>query len=160
MERQLSPTINTIPNQHFIKEMHQDNMNIDLRLGDCLEVLKTRYNITEEGKVFNKKTNRELKFHPDPKGYMKSRMYCPEISNHPDGRKIVKLHRLVAATYLESYNKDLQVNHKNGIKSDNRVENLEMVTNSQNVYHAWNTLNSTERKNKLNKRRKQNGEFA
>ena len=135
-------------------------MNIDLRLGDCLEVLKTRYNITKEGKVFNKKRNRELKFHADEKGYMRARMYCPEISNHKDGRKNIKLHRLIAATYLETYNEDLQVNHKNGIKSDNRIENIEMVTNAQNVYHAWNVLDSTERKNKLNKRRKQNGEFA
>ena len=73
-------------------------------------------------------------------------MYCPEISNHKDGRKIIKLHRLIAATFLESYNEDLQVNHKNGVKNDNRVENLEMVTQSQNVIHAWNILDSTERK--------------
>ena len=135
-------------------------MNIDLRLGDCIEVLKMRYNITKEGKVFNKKTNKELKFHPDPKGYMKSRMYCPEISTHKDGRKIIKLHRLIAAMFFETYREDLQVNHKNGIKTDNRVENLEMMTNSQNVYHAWNVLDSTDRKNKLNQRRKKNGEFA
>jgi hypothetical protein len=135
-------------------------MNIDLRLGDCIEILKTRYNITKEGKVFNKKTNKELKFHPDPKGYMKSRMYCPEISNHKDGRKIIKLHRLIAATFLETYNEDLQVNHKNGVKNDNRVENLEMVTQSQNVTHAWNILDSTERKNKLNNRRQKDGKFG
>lgn len=135
-------------------------MKIDLRLGDCIEVLKTRYEITRDGRVFNKKRKTELKFSPDPKGYMKARMYCPEISNHPDGRKIIKLHRLIAATFLETYSEDLQVNHKNGIKNDNRVENLEMVNNSQNAYHAWNVLDSTERKNKLNKRRKRNGEFA
>ena len=133
---------------------------IDLRLGDCIDILKTRYNITKDGKVFNIKTNKELKFHPDPKEYMKSRMYCPEISNHKDGRKIIKLHRLIAAMFLETYDEDLQVNHKNGIKNDNRVENLEMVTQSQNVYHAWNMLDSTERKNKLNKRRNKNGNFA
>jgi hypothetical protein len=132
---------------------------IDLRLGDCLEVLKKRYDITKEGKVFNKKTGRELRFHPDPKGYMKSRMYCPEISNHNDGRKIIKLHRLIAACYLENYNEELQVNHKDGDKGNNRLDNLEMVTNSQNVFHAWNTLNSIERKNKLNKRRNKNGKF-
>ena len=128
--------------------------------GDCIEILKTRYNITKDGKVFNIKTNKELKFHADPKGYMKSRMYCPEISNHKDGRKIIKLHRLIAATFLETYNEDLQVNHKNGVKNDNRVENLEMVTQSQNVLHAWNILDSTERKNKLNNRRQKDGKFG
>jgi hypothetical protein len=34
-----------------------------------------------------------------------------------------------------------------------------MVTNSQNVYHAWNTLDSSKRKEKLNKRRDEYGRF-
>jgi hypothetical protein len=118
---------------------------------NVMEVISKRYNVEPSGRVINKRTKRELKFHPDPKGYMKSRMYCPEISQHKDGRKPIKLHRLVAMFHLDTYNETLQVNHKNGIKNDNRVENLEMVTNSQNAYHAWNVLDSTERKNKLSK---------
>jgi hypothetical protein len=90
---------------------------------------------------------------------MKSRMYCPEISQHPDGRKPIKLHRLVAMFHLDDYSEDLQVNHKNGIKNDNRVENLEMATNSQNQIHAWNKLDSSSRLNKLNKRRGTDGKF-
>ena len=123
------------------------------------EIISKRYDVKPDGFVINKKTGKLLKFHPDPKGYMKSRMYCPEISTHKDGRKIIKIHRLVAMFHLETYDDKLQVNHKNGIKSDNRVDNLEMVTNSQNVYHAWNVLDSTERKNKLNKRRGTDGKF-
>ena len=123
------------------------------------EIISKRYSVEPNGRVLNKKTNKELKFHPDPKGYMKSRMYCPEISQHKDGRKIIKLHRLIAMFHLETYTETLQVNHKNGIKKDNRIENLEMMTNSQNVYHAWNMLDSTERKNKLNKRRDVYGKF-
>jgi hypothetical protein len=126
---------------------------------NVMEVISKRYNVEPSGRVINKRTKRELKFHPDPKGYMKSRMYCPEISQHKDGRKPIKLHRLVAMFHLDTYNETLQVNHKNGIKNDNRVENLEMVTNSQNVYHAFNVLDSTERKNKLNKRRGTDGRF-
>ena len=129
-------------------------MNIELK-----QIISKRYEVETTGRVINKRTGKELKFHPDPKGYMKSRIYCPEISEHRDGRKPVRLHRLVAMFYLETYNETLQVNHKNGIKNDNRVDNLEMVTNSQNVYHAFNVLDSTERKNKLNKRRGTDGRF-
>jgi hypothetical protein len=118
---------------------------------NVMEVISKRYNVEPSGRVINKRTKKELKFHPDPKGYMKSRIYCPEISQHKDGRKPIRLHRLVAMFHLDTYNETLQVNHKNGIKNDNRVENLEMVTNSQNAYHAWNVLDSTERKNKLSK---------
>lgn len=123
------------------------------------EVISKRYEVEKTGRVINKRTKKELKFHPDPKGYMKSRIYCPEISKHKDGRKPMRLHRLVAMFHLDTYDETLQVNHKNGIKNDNRVENLEMVTNSQNVYHAFNVLDSTERKNKLNKRRGTDGRF-
>ena len=126
---------------------------------NVMEIISKRYNVEPSGRVINKRTKKELKFHPDPKGYMKSRIYCPEISQHKDGRKPIRLHRLVAMFHLDSYTDDLQVNHKNGIKNDNRVENLEMVTNSQNVYHAFNVLDSTERKNKLNKRRGTDGKF-
>jgi hypothetical protein len=123
--------------------------NIDLGFSNWVDYIKKRYEVCSNGSVFNKKTKKQLKFFPDPKGYMKARMYCPEISLHSDCRKIVKLHRLIAACFLDNYSDSLQVNHINGIKTDNRIENLEMVTNSQNAFHAWNILDSKERKSKI-----------
>jgi HNH endonuclease len=48
------------------------------------------------------------------------------------------IHRLVAITFLENNGKTY-VNHKDGIKTNNNVENLEYVTQSENVQHAYNT---------------------
>jgi hypothetical protein len=52
-----------------------------------------------------------------------------------------KVHRLIASAFLDDYSHDAEVNHINGDKQDNRVQNLEMVTHLENMRHAKNTLN-------------------
>jgi hypothetical protein len=58
-----------------------------------------------------------------------------------------KIHKLVAKTFIENNDiKKDKVNHKNGDTLDNRVENLEWVTNKENIQHAYDSgLNPNKR---------------
>lgn len=52
-------------------------------------------------------------------------------------RKSFLVHRLVAILFIPNSDDKLQINHKNWIKSDNRVENLEYCTASENMKHSF-----------------------
>ena len=53
--------------------------------------------------------------------------------------KMQYVHRMVADTWIDNPNHYKEVNHINGDKDDNSVENLEWTTRSQNVLHAYRT---------------------
>lgn len=67
--------------------------------------------------------------------------YVRVMLSNEQGRKFKKVHRLVAEAFLPNPNNYPCVNHKNGIKNDNRVENLEWCSYGYNVWHSVNIIN-------------------
>lgn len=96
-----------------------------------------RYQVSDQGKVRNKRTHKIKSAHYDNDGYLKVTLMNIINGNKKTSRKTV--HRLVAESFLGGPHPDLQVNHKNGVKDDNRVVNLEWCTGSENVKHAYAT---------------------
>ena len=86
------------------------------------------YEITKEGQVINRHSGRILKGQPNGKGYLRVSI----------GGKLCFIHRLVAEQYIPNPENKQQVNHKDGNKLNNHVDNLEWVTNQENRDHAIN----------------------
>lgn len=86
------------------------------------------YEITRDGKVINKHTGHTLAPQPNGKGYLRVSI----------GKKLMFIHRLVAEKYIPNPENKPQVNHKDGNKLNNCVDNLEWVTNQENRNHAVN----------------------
>jgi hypothetical protein len=59
------------------------------------------------------------------------------LTRTTEDRYLCRIHRLVAAAFLGPCPETFEVNHRNGRKSDNRLENLEYVSRSDNLRHAY-----------------------
>lgn len=104
------------------------------------------YRITEDGEVFSRFTNRYIKQKTDIHGYKSVALYV-------DKKRIdVGVHRLVMWTYVGVQGDGIEVRHKNGIRNDNRLLNLEYGTRSENaidrVIHGNNYQSKGERNGK------------
>ena len=85
-------------------------------------------------KTFNWKNTgqtRIMKPAKDASGYLRT-----VLINDNGKYDTVKVHRIVASTFLIKKENDTEVNHKNAIKTDNRVDNLEWCTREENRNHS------------------------
>lgn len=58
------------------------------------------------------------------------------------------VHRLIGIAFIKNALNKKQINHKNGLKTDNSISNLEWVTPKENAIHAWKTGLSTQKENR------------
>lgn len=65
----------------------------------------------------------------------------PEVAlyNKEGKRRNHRIHKLVATNFLVKGSNQTQINHKDGIKSNNNIDNLEWCTGEENIYHAYET---------------------
>lgn len=93
------------------------------------------YFATEDGKIISAYQGKELTYSLDKNGYARPNFVSQE------GKRIrVHAHRLILSTFnpIEGWEK-LEVNHKDGNKLNNSLENLEWVTTKENIHHAIET---------------------
>lgn len=83
---------------------------------------------------------KNMKTQIGPDGY-------PKLTLHRgDQYRTYTVHRLVATTFIPNPNNKPEVNHINGVKSDNCVENLEWVTRSENYIHSRDVIKTAARR--------------
>ena len=92
-------------------------------------IINDKYFITKTGDVYSTFSGKMKKMKPtlNPSGY---------LSLQIEG-KAYTVHRLVALAFIDNPENKPQVNHIDGVKTNNDVSNLEWVTNSENQLHAW-----------------------
>jgi len=90
----------------------------------------SRYEVSNLGQIRNKKSNKILKQKDYRHGYKGITLY------NKGKFKTHQLHRLIMLTFKQDeYFEGALVNHKNNIKYDNRLENLEWCTQKENIQH-------------------------
>lgn len=91
----------------------------------------SHYSVSSEGRIRNDETNRIKKPHINTSGYCQTELYKDGTARRE------RVHRLVGQAFIPNPDNLPQINHKDGNKLNNNVENLEWVDNSQNMLHAY-----------------------
>lgn len=148
----------TIPPSQFINNSASKNSDMQKEIWKDLAGHEGYYQISNYGNVKSlsrvvnckggtkRNPERILKRKYDKDGYV---LYCLSKLNV---KTYIKAHREVLNTFSDNPNNYSQVNHKNGVKDDNFIYNLEWCTPSQNNTHKYRVLNQEPSKGMLGRK--------
>ena len=141
----------------IIPHLYARKMGQEILLFNNIEFYKIRdfpnYYVSKCGKVYSKKNNIILVNCFDSDKY-----YLVGLIR--DKKRFTKtIHRLVSQAFIPNPKNKPCVNHKNGIKTDNRVENLEWCSILENNQHAYDIKLKVLKKGKENLRSKKIGQY-
>ena len=90
-----------------------------------------KYTVTDAGFVFSLKGSKK-----ELKGKINNAGYREVVISHKSQKKYVLVHRLIAENFIPNPKKYRTVNHKDGNKLNNNVNNLEWCSDRMNLIHA------------------------
>lgn len=110
--------------------------------------INKKYECNESGTIRNSKTKHIIKQFKGKDGYMRVSLYI-------DGKsKTFTVHRLILSSFVKNPNQDIytEINHIDGNKENNCIDNLEWCTRSENQLHAYKNNLQTDKKGERNGR--------
>lgn len=122
--------IKTIKNRY---KLHESDLIKQMDYGEG--IFKDYYVIIRNNEPFVVKTKfgriKKVKLHTNSFGYVYLILCKKGV------QKRVSLHRLVGLTFIPNPENKPEINHKNGVKTDNRITNLEWCTKKENIQHSF-----------------------
>lgn len=120
--------VNDIPDEEVWKPVYWEDGSL------------TKYLVSSEGRVYDTRSKSMMTISDSGDKYVKMQL------SHNGKTKTFLLHRLVAMLFIPNIFLKPEVNHKDGNTKNNRVSNLEWVTKSENIQHAYKSGSNTNRR--------------